>query len=86
MDSVILLRAVKIDTVNPKAQGFSDFGAVDKLDQIITTLARVEEKLDQHTITLKEHDDDLESLKKKWWSGVGAFFLAVGLWLKQLVS
>ena len=63
-----------------------DFGAVDKLDQIITTLARVEEKLDQHTITLKEHDDDLESLKKKWWSGVGAFFLAVGLWLKQLVS
>ena len=59
---------------------------MDKLDQIITTLARVEAKLDHHSDTIREHDQDIESLKKKWWSGVGAFFLAVGLWVKQLVQ
>lgn len=59
---------------------------MDKLDQIFATVARIEEKLDHHTETLKSHDQDIEGLKKKWWSGVGAFFLAVGLWLKQLVD
>ena len=46
---------------------------MDKLDQIITTLARVEAKLDHHSDTIREHHQDIEGLKKKWWSGVGAF-------------
>ena len=59
---------------------------MDKLDQIITALARVETKLDNVTQTVNEHDEVIGELQKKWWSGVGAFFLAVGLWLKQLVG
>ena len=59
---------------------------MDKLDQIITTLARVEAKLEGATDTIRSHDEDIEGLEKKWWSGVGAFFLALGLWLKQLVQ
>lgn len=59
---------------------------MDKLGQIITTLARVQAKLDHHSDTIREHDQGIEGLKKKWCSGVGAFFLAVGLWLKQLVA
>ena len=59
---------------------------MDKLDQIFATVARIEEKLDHHGETLKGHDKDIDGLKQKWWSGVGAFFLAVGLWLKQLVA
>ena len=59
---------------------------MEKLDQIITTLARVETKLDGVSDQVKEHDEVIDGLQKKWWSGVGAFFLAVGLWLKQLVG
>lgn len=59
---------------------------MDKLDQIITALARVETKLDTVTNTVNQHDEVIDGLQKKWWSGVGAFFLAVGLWLKQLVA
>ena len=62
------------------------FPDMDKLDQIFTTVARIEEKLDHHTASIKSHGEDIEGLKKKWWSGVGAFFLALGLWLKDLVS
>ena len=62
------------------------FTIMDKLDQIITTLARVEAKIEGHTETIRSHEKDIEGLKQKWWSGVGAFFLAVGLWLKQLVA
>ena len=59
---------------------------MEKLDQIITTLARVETKLDGVSDQVKEHDEVIDGLQKKWWSGVGAFFLAVGLWLKHLVG
>ena len=59
---------------------------MDKLDQIFATVARIEEKLDHHAETIKGDDKDIDGLKQKWWSGVGAFFLAVGLWLKQLVA
>ena len=59
---------------------------MEKLDQIITALARVETKLDGVSDQVKEHDEVIDGLQKKWWSGVGAFFLAVGLWLKQLVG
>lgn len=59
---------------------------MEKLDQIITALARVETKLDNVSNTVAQHDEVIDGLQKKWWSGVGAFFLAVGLWLKQLVG
>ena len=60
--------------------------AEDKVDQIITTLARVEQKLDTASDTIAQHDEVIDGLQKKWWSGVGAFILAIGLWLKQLVG
>ena len=59
---------------------------MEKLDQIITALARVETKLDNVSNTVAQHDEVIDGLQKKWWSGGGAFFLAVGLWLKQLVG
>ena len=59
---------------------------MEKLDQIITTLARLETKLDNVSNTVAQHDEGIDGLQKKWWSGVGAFLLAVGLWLKQLVG
>ena len=37
---------------------------MDKLDQIITTLARVEAKLEGATDTIRSHDEDIEGLKK----------------------
>ena len=58
---------------------------MDKQDQIICTLSRLEEKMDHVSGLVQKHDDEIESLQKKWWSGLGAFILAVGLWLKQLL-
>ena len=77
----------QIDDVNPRriARNVIEHH-MDKLDQIITTLARVETKLDAVSNTVNQHDEVIDGLQKKWWSGVGAFFLAVGLWLKQLVG
>ena len=77
----------KLDSVNPKQNSRRQIETqMEKLDQIITTLARVETKLDGVSDQVKEHDEVIDGLQKKWWSGVGAFFLAVGLWLKQLVG
>ena len=59
---------------------------MDKQDQIITCLARLEEKMDHVTGMVKQHDSKINGLEKKWWSGIGAFVLAVGLWLKQLMQ
>ena len=58
---------------------------MDKQDQIITCLARLEEKMDHVTGMVKQHDSKINGLEKKWWSGIGAFVLAIGLWLKQLL-
>ncbi len=77
----------EFDSVNPKQNSRRQIEThMEKLDQIITTLARVETKLDGVSDQVKEHDEVIDGLQKKWWSGVGAFFLAVGLWLKQLVG
>lgn len=54
--------------------------------RIITALARIEQKVDGQNEVVKKNQTDIESLQKKWWSGVGAFFLAVSLWIKNLVT
>jgi len=59
---------------------------MDKLDQIIVAIARVETKLDNVSETVNKHDEVIDGLQKKWWSGIGAFILAVGLWLKQMFN
>ena len=59
---------------------------MDKQDQIITCLARLEEKMDHVTGMVNKHESKIDVLEKKWWSGLGAFILAVGLWLKQLIE
>jgi hypothetical protein len=77
----------EFDSVNPRRKSRHQIQhELDKLDQIITALARVETKLDTVTNTVNQHDEVIDGLQKKWWSGVGAFFLAIGLWLKQLVG
>ena len=77
----------EFDSVNPKQNSRRQIEThMEKLDQIITTLARVETKLDNVSNTVNQHDEVIDGLQKKWWSSVGAFFLAVGLWLKQLVG
>ena len=58
---------------------------MDKQDQIICTLSRLEEKMDHVSGLVQKHDEAIDGLQKKWWSGLGAFILAVGLWLKQLL-
>jgi hypothetical protein len=47
---------------------------------------RVEEKLDNVSGLVQKHDASIDELQKKWWSGLGAFILAIGLWLKQLTQ
>lgn len=59
---------------------------MDKQDQIICTLSRLEEKMDHVTGMVNKHESKINGLEKKWWSGLGAFILAVGLWLKQLIQ
>ena len=69
-----------------RAARSSTFGDMDKLDQIIVAIARVETKLDNVSETVNKHDEVIDGLQKKWWSGIGAFILAVGLWLKQMFN
>lgn len=65
--------------------GITEEGSLG-LSAVYAAITRVETKLDNVTQTVNEHDEVIGELQKKWWSGVGAFFLAVGLWLKQLVG
>ena len=62
--SRITIPRQEFDRVNLIPSRGVEVSAMDKLDQIITTLARVEAKLDHHSDTIRELTDDIQPLDR----------------------
>jgi archaellum component FlaC len=64
----------EFDSVNPKQNSRRQIEThMEKLDQIITTLARVETKLDNVSNTVNQHDEVIDGLQKSGGQVLGPF-------------
>lgn len=57
-----------------------------KIDKLLETTSRIEANQTSMQARLEKHEGEIESLQRKWWSGVGAFVLAIGLWIKTMAQ
>ena len=58
----------------------------DKLNEILCGMARIETKIDHHKETIDNHSKRLSGLENRWWTALGGFVLAIGAWMKNLIS
>lgn len=57
----------------------------EKINQLLTGMARIETKIDHHKETIEDHGKRLSSLETRWWTALGGFVLAIGAWIKNLM-
>lgn len=57
-----------------------------KIDKLLEQGARIEANQKTMLGRIDKHEGEIEALQRKWWSGVGAFVLALSLWIKSIAS
>jgi hypothetical protein len=58
----------------------------DKINKLLISNARIEEKLDTFKEEQDRHRDQISTLNKRWYTSLGAFTIAIGSLIKSLLT